>query len=251
MRNIFPTSSCNVIHIAQLKMLPSNLDSAHCILIFKPCCLCTSILREAEGSLALEPQPWPECARPLCNHGSPGTLPVPAARMCRGPALRSSHCRALSKAGGFRQKCNWLVTEKSVYFCVFSMCFFPYVLCCSVLGGLAVAFALWVIIFIKRYSFIQLWHDLQGRRNCFQQWNQRTQFFRFHRKVLSKLLYPAGTGNANEICIFKLGQRQFSKSTASVYKTAFCLWPSAWWPKTSFLATAWEVITSISLELTS
>lgn len=75
MRNIFPTSSCNAIHIAQLKTLPSDLDSASCIL--KPCCPCTNILGRTGGSLALEPQPWPECARLLSSHRQPRSSACP------------------------------------------------------------------------------------------------------------------------------------------------------------------------------
>lgn len=85
MRNIFPTSSWNATHIAQLKTLPSNLDSAHCILIGKLCCLCTNILGKTEGSLDLEPQPWPECARPPSSHRQPRNFACPCCQDVQRP----------------------------------------------------------------------------------------------------------------------------------------------------------------------
>lgn len=85
MRNIFPTSICNAIHIAQIKTLPSILDSAHCILILKPCCLWTDILRKAKGSSDLEHQPWPECARPPSSHRRPRNFACPSCQDVQRP----------------------------------------------------------------------------------------------------------------------------------------------------------------------
>lgn len=85
MRNIFPTSIWNAIHIAQIKMLPSNLESAHCILILKLRCLWTDILGKTKGSLDLEHQPWPECARPLSSHRQPWNFACPGCQGVRRP----------------------------------------------------------------------------------------------------------------------------------------------------------------------
>lgn len=163
MRNIFPTSSCNAIHIAQLKMLPSNLDSTHCILILKPHCLCSSIWGKQEAAWLWSES---ECARALSSHGSPGCAETQ-------PALSWGHCRALGEAGGFRQEYLSWTWLRSAHFCVSCVCLCPYVPCCSALVALAVTSALRVIIVTYRYSFIQFWHDLEGGRSCFQQWNQR------------------------------------------------------------------------------
>lgn len=147
MRNIFPTSSCNAIHIAQLKTLPSNLDSAHCILILKPCCLHQHFgENRRQLGFGAPAMAWvcqttvqPSAAQELCLSLLPRCAET-------HPGLSWSQCRALGKSGGFRQECNRLLTEKSVYFCVTWVCFFPYVPCCFILAGLAVALALWVII---------------------------------------------------------------------------------------------------------
>lgn len=61
MRNIFPTSVGNAIHIAQLKTPPSSFNSSQRILILKPPRLWPDILRKTKGSLDLEHQPWPLC----------------------------------------------------------------------------------------------------------------------------------------------------------------------------------------------
>lgn len=147
MRNIFPTSICNAIHIAEIKTLPSNLDSAHCILILKPCCLWTDILGKTKGGLDLEHQPWPECARPPSSHRRPRNFACPCCQDVQRPTQVWAEVIAelWVNLGDSGKNAVSLLTE----------CFFPcylivllYLSCCFIPVVLTVAFAVWEIIFI-------------------------------------------------------------------------------------------------------
>lgn len=140
MRNIFPISICNAVHIAQIKTLPSNLDSAHCILILKPCCLWTDILGKTKGSLDLEHQPWPECARPLSSHRRPRNSACPCCQDVQRPTQVWAEVIAelWVNLGDSSKNAVSLLTEESVCFLVIWLCFFFYLSCCLIFVGLTV-----------------------------------------------------------------------------------------------------------------
>lgn len=128
MRSIFPASTCNAIHIAQIKQQSSNLDAVHCTLMLKPCCIWTNISGKAKSSLDLGHQPWPECARPPSSHPQPRNSACPCCQETH-PSLNWSHCRALGKSRGFRQNCSLVAECEGHWFLLIWLCFIQYLSC--------------------------------------------------------------------------------------------------------------------------
>lgn len=150
MRNIFPTSVCNAIHISQIITLLSNLNSAHYMLIVKPFCLWSEILRKTKGGLDLEHQPWPKCARPLSSQQQPRNFACPCCQDVQRPTQVWAEVitELWVDLGDSGERAVLLLTEKSVCFLVIWLCFFLYLSCCFILVVLTVAFALWEVMLI-------------------------------------------------------------------------------------------------------
>lgn len=150
MRNIFPTSICNAVHIAQIKTLLSNLDSAHCILILKPRCLWTGVLGKTKGSLDLEHQPWPEHTRPPSSHRQPRSFACPCCQDVQRPAQVWAEVivELWINVGDSGKNAVLLLPEKSICHLVIWLCFFPCLSCCFILVVLTVAVARWKIMFL-------------------------------------------------------------------------------------------------------
>lgn len=148
MRNIFPTSICNAIHIAQFKTLPSSLDVAHWILILKPCCLWSDILRKTKDNLDREHQPWPVCARPPSSHRRRRNFARPCCQDVQRPTQVWAEVIADLRVnlGDSRKNAASLLAGKSICFLVVWLRFLLCLLGCLVFVGLTVAPALMEII---------------------------------------------------------------------------------------------------------
>lgn len=148
MRNIFPTSICNAIHIARFKTLPSTLDLAHCILILKPCCLWSDILRKTKGNLDWEHQPRPVCARPPSSHRRRRNFACPCCQDVQRPTQVWAEVIAelWVNRGDSRKNAASLLAGKSVCFLVVCLRFLLCLRGCLVFVGLTTAPALMGIV---------------------------------------------------------------------------------------------------------